>query len=80
MVKKKETVGTIEAQQLTAAAPPLARKDRAGLRAPAAGSSSRGSKARPQEEVISAAKPAPEAAALNPPASGGGSFGAELAS
>ena len=63
--KKKETAGTIEAQQPTAVAPSLAQKDGDGLRAPGDGSSSQASEAQPQEEVISATKPAPEAPALS---------------
>nr|XP_020170310.1 neuromodulin-like [Aegilops tauschii subsp. strangulata] len=66
--KKKETAGSTEAQKLAAAAPPQAQKDEDGLCAPTAGSSSRGSGARPREDAISVTKPAPEAPALSSPA------------
>ena len=60
MVKKKETVVIPETQQPAATAPPLAQKDGDGSRASSTGSSSRDSRARPQEKAIFVAKPAPE--------------------
>nr|XP_020193247.2 translation initiation factor IF-2-like [Aegilops tauschii subsp. strangulata] len=66
--KKKGVTATFETQQPAAAVPPPTRKDGDGSRASAAGSSSRGAEACPQEKAISIAKPALEAPTPSSPA------------
>nr|XP_020156656.1 microtubule cross-linking factor 1-like [Aegilops tauschii subsp. strangulata] len=66
--KKKEVRASSETQLPAVAVPPPARKGSNGSRASAAGSSSRDLEARPQEKVISTARPAPEAPAPRSPA------------
>ena len=66
--KKKGATATPKAQQPAASAPPPARRDGDGSRAPASGSSSRDPGACSREKAISTAKLTPEASAPSSPA------------